>query len=1178
MSTIQLSIELQSALIRGLSDDSTLTAMLKQVVDRTAEVLEASACTIFIVDPGGRTATQRAGTGYQASFVDKGQCQVVPAGKVADAPGPDEKLGITGWILSTGKSFLARSPEELLNHPHRLGVHDPEQVPGEVLRLRTFLGVPLRGLHGEIIGVIKAERRAGRGANNAFTIKNQSVLETMARVAGKCVSYLETVRKGELEAAITAWTLDAISEASATEGELDSFLDLVVRVVSAAMRADSCGIYLCDESKKTLTQRAGTGSQAPRRVIRSYDLLSEDEVATSQARVGLTAWIAATGKSFYARNFVELHAHPHHRGQYDGYNFPDPTGTECGAFLGVPLQIGGTIIGVLKVENITHKGQPDGREFAPEARLRFDILAQEIALAITHMQEERKTRFEVITSAQETISEILRGGYDVPSLVQKVVKGVADLFNAGACALFLKDGNRLVQPQWAAHGWARKGPEVREYRLVDPSEIKDSPTADEKVGLTVWIAVKREKFVAKSHLELTKHPHHKGVFDQYNFPPNEKCWSFMGAPLLVDKEMVGVLKVETKRRDDGVTYFSEIDELVFDLIANSAAIAIANAKLLESQRLAEQIQNQSGRLLVELHDFMSKEWRVYETLNQAAKQLQPRSPNVAKIMEQYAQLLEPQDLGRDLEALARTVKQYAEFFEGSQQVSLLLDSFARALAARNLLELADLCSAEAVPGSKSLLEPRFFLHNAVGVLYQLYRDFKAILTPGSPQLATGMREQALVALTTAETCARTEVAQPEQSILLHLIASWRPILLAAPEVFRQVVSPYVTGSPISNSKVFFGRRDVVDWIMNHIGPPDQRAALLLHGPRRMGKSSILLQLKAGPLGEPLRSDPDRPLCPALVDLQGYNDHSTCAFFWYISNAIHASLPAGLQHCSIKPVLSAYETAPFAVFEEYLAGVSQALSQAESPTQLLLMVDEYEKIDVLVSDSRLDREIFDYIRHLIQHNPQVGFIFSGRRRLNELSKDFREFSRYTGVVTYEVDFLGPLDAEALITQPLAGQVIYEGDAIAELMRITHGHPLYLQELCDHLISAMNRRKTTNVVKFADIAGAMTALFYKQANYCETALDDLSEAVQVDSLSVLARRILCSMTDRAGACQPMTVSAAAAACSADAADIARALDRLQERRLVEPAGADGSFAFKPTMPLFCAFLAATDLCPD
>jgi len=575
MNILRLSTGLQAELIKALNSGADTRRMMSCIADRVAsdDVLGVDACSICLLCPDRTVATQYAGTGYQRKYVGKAKFRIVPTDKVVELPSKQQRIGITSWILSVGKPFLAQSAEQLQQHPHYTGKHDPERLPGEGLGLCSLLGVPIRAAEG-VSGLIKVERRE---RDKPLTVDDEVLLKAVARVIGKCKTYAEMAEKGLREEAVAAWTIDVISEAAASESELDSFLHTVVTVTAHAMGADSCGIYLIDESKRTLTQRAGVGSQQPRCVIRSYRLPSSDQTERAEERVGLTAWIAATGETFYARDFEELKKHPHHRGEYDRWNFPAQEKTQCGAFMGTPLRTGTTVIGLLKVENVSRVGVPDSRGFSEKKKTQFDVLAHEIALAIHWMEEPGQGHYQLVWKAQPTISEILSGSLNTRSLVEKVVTETAKLFNARACALFLKEGDKLVQPPWAAYGWAKRGPRVREYRLVDPKQIRDNPTKDEKVGLTVWIAVKRERFTARSNLELRMHPHHKGTYDKFNFEPGQQCESFMGVPLVVRGELVGVLKVETKMKPgltQEVTYFTEQDELVFDLIANSAANAI----------------------------------------------------------------------------------------------------------------------------------------------------------------------------------------------------------------------------------------------------------------------------------------------------------------------------------------------------------------------------------------------------------------------------------------------------------------------------------------------------------------------------------------------------------------------------------------------------------------------------
>lgn len=617
---------LQVDLIRTFTKDIDLSSVLANLVEKTASILRASACTIFTIDKAGDRATQRAGSGYQKQFNGKNDVKVIPANEVPERPEPGQELGLTGWILSTGKPLLAESPSDLHRHPHHSGRFDQIQLNDQNLEIETFLGVPIRGPRGEIIGMIKAERQRVASSKSPwlsadpFSVDDELVLETIARVASRLFTYFDMAREGHEANAITSWARDVIAETAATEGELDTFLDWTARITAAAMRADSCGIFLKDESGKTLTQRAGLGSQALKEVIRSYGWPNESQIANcseaahccppscssrvdlpKKERIGLTAWIAATGKSFHAQNQKQISSHCHHRGEYDRWNFPNQ---QIGAFLGIPLQVGGRIIGVVKVENTTEQGNDDLRDFPAAAQRRFEILAQDIALSIKRLQKQIPARYRIIQEAQDTILEILRGGLEKEKLVEKVVKDTQRLFQAGACALFLKEGNRLVQE--AASGWAELGPERRSYELVAPDRIKDSTTnRNERVGLTVWIGALQRKFTARSYTELSMHPHHLGTFDEYNFKKGEHCESFMGFPMVIKQdgrnELVGVLKVETKKKTgeviegmdkkkvEEVTYFNELDEIVFELIARSAAIAIQNTRL--QKAAAEATQN-----------------------------------------------------------------------------------------------------------------------------------------------------------------------------------------------------------------------------------------------------------------------------------------------------------------------------------------------------------------------------------------------------------------------------------------------------------------------------------------------------------------------------------------------------------------------------------------------------------
>ncbi len=1088
-SILQISTKLQSDLIRQLNVHASLESMLDTIMQQVELQLRPDACSLYILenhahlDAEERVARMRAARGYHEVGLKKGaSCRVILPGRVVARPAdPKDKLGLTGWVISTGLSFLAKSPEAVITHSHWRGEYDAQQLPERDLKLSAFLGVPIRDLQGRIIGGLKAERLE---EHDPFSIQDQITLEAMARVAGRCITYYENANKGDdftggIDAAIVSWSLDVIHEADATEGEVDAFLDIAVRVAAAVAQADGCSIFLIDdESRKALTQRAGCGNQMLRKGIRAYMLPDAEKLAMCRnqltcdppnckgarelkdaERLGLTVWVAVTGKSFYARNYEELHKHCHHRGQFDPVNFQGQQ--ICGAWLGMPLRVGGTVIGVLKVENIALTKDQTERVFPLHVRQRFDVLASEIALSIRRLQIQSPDRYKVIQKAMPTTIAILQGGFDMPDLVKKVVQETARLFDARACALFLKEGNELVQAGWGAYGWAGLGKKQRRYRLIDPGEIKDNPKPEEKVGLTVWIAVKQTKFTAKSNLELMSHPHHRGSFDKWNFQSGEKCESFMGVPLLLNegKELVGVLKVETKQKvvEGGkeFSYFNEQDELVFDLIANIAAIAIQNARLLEPRRLSERLITQPSQDLVfrELHRFVAGREDVLNTLDETAQILQSQSENRAKLVRLFAGLLDERFPERILVDIRNEVP---------EPLKEALSLFLAALRVNSVADISHLDQRLKQQEIGGLLSSNFFLHEAVQKIY----DLLTVMGDDLNEYLDRPDKTALLvknlSLLTAELEAIADEYRFERIILGRILGRWCDVIREALKAFQIIPNPYQAGRPLEpDSEVFVGREEIFGWLKQYICDTRDQTALVIHGGWHTGKTSILKQILSGGAGEVLRGHKQKPIFPVFVDLQGIPDPGTGMFLFNVAEAICDALQEKKIDCP-RPEEEDYAgTRFYREFRGFLKKVVALLKQ-NGKGVLVLMLDEFELLDIRVQDQKIEREIFNFLRSIVQHQERVVLILAGRHRLEQMSPEFNE-SLLNVSQHKEVGFLSKEESLALIRKPVADfAVTYTNEVVDEIIRLTGGQPYFIQQICWKCIDLLNEKRESRDV--------------------------------------------------------------------------------------------------------------------
>ncbi len=73
------------------------------------------------------------------------------------------------------------------------------------------------------------------------------------------------------------------------------------------------------------------------------------------------------------------------------------------------------------------------------------------------------------------------------------------------------------------------------------------------------------------------------------------------------------------------------------------------------------------------------------------------------------------------------------------------------------------------------------------------------------------------------------------------------------------INPFIAGAPVVEEKMFIGREDVFDWIENGLSGKYSDHILVIHGQRRVGKTTVLKHLS--------NRLPDR-FIPIFIDLQG----------------------------------------------------------------------------------------------------------------------------------------------------------------------------------------------------------------------------------------------------------------------------------------------------------------------
>src|SRR5579885_296986 len=311
--------------------------------------------------------------------------------------------------------------------------------------------------------------------------------------------------------------------------------------------------------------------------------------------------------------------------------------------------------------------------------------------------------------------------------------------------------------------------------------------------------------------------------------------------------------------------------------------------------------------------------------------------------------------------------------------------------------------------------------------------------------------------------------------LLQVTNEWRSLLDAEraitkslAEAKREIPNPFVLGSPVRETEhnVFTGRQDIVRQIEASVLGAAQAPTLLLHGPRRMGKTSILNQL-------PRLLGPD--FAPAVVDCQNPAvTESRTTLLRYLSRACGEGLRR--RHVRVEPLTAAkLEREPFAVFDEWLDAVERAMPEG---MRALLCLDEYERLQATL-DAGWGGAFLDALRHTLQHRPRVVLMFTGAHTFQELGPEWTD--RFISARRVRVSFLGREDVELLLTRPIPEfDMKYAPGALDAVVAATRCQPFLTQAVAFELVQHLNERQRKEATP-ADVEEAVARALVSGGEY-------------------------------------------------------------------------------------------------
>lgn len=292
-----------------------------------------------------------------------------------------------------------------------------------------------------------------------------------------------------------------------------------------------------------------------------------------------------------------------------------------------------------------------------------------------------------------------------------------------------------------------------------------------------------------------------------------------------------------------------------------------------------------------------------------------------------------------------------------------------------------------------------------------------------------------------------------------------------------LLNPYIAGAPVVESSMFFGRQDVFNWIERSLAGKYVDHTLIIHGQRRVGKTSVLKQIP---------NHLSNRYIHVYLDIQGRTQTTLDRFLWWMAREIVRTLRSEWGRIISVPEQGAFSQDSEFFHTQFLPALRPHLLDQV----LLLTLDEFDILGQSETMESLDKSLTDYFSRLFEIE-NLNFIFSigsSGKKLENMQAAYTEF--FKAALYKKISFLEKDECCQLITCPVAGVLAYDPDAVERIYQITSGHPYYTQLICYELFSTCQKEDKHSILR-ADVEAILPAVVERGTVNLKFVWDEVSE---------------------------------------------------------------------------------------
>ena len=275
---------------------------------------------------------------------------------------------------------------------------------------------------------------------------------------------------------------------------------------------------------------------------------------------------------------------------------------------------------------------------------------------------------------------------------------------------------------------------------------------------------------------------------------------------------------------------------------------------------------------------------------------------------------------------------------------------------------------------------------------------------------------------------------------------------ASDEEFEKITNPYITGKPVVNDEMFFGRDDMIQNLANSL-LDDRNRCIIIYGQKRTGKTSIFDHLK-------------KKLENNFIILSfsvGSDITSENNFYKSVKIELLDYLEDNDFDDDVIDYFQDFEINDFLDFQRFMFKARKDIGGI-SNKEILLMIDEFTHIYTYIKDDAyaIDKNFMDKWKAMIEKNMFKSALI-GQDFMPEFINEYANQFQVTDPVY--VSYLRREDAIKLVVNPILmknGESRYLEKSDEMIVNWFNGQPYYLQTYCSILVNYLNAHQQQNYI--------------------------------------------------------------------------------------------------------------------